>query len=191
SLGGLSALARGEGHVASCHLLDPEKGVYNDSYIERLDETRSWRRIKLFKRQQGFLVRKGNPAGIHSVKDLAVTGAFFVNRQPGAGTRVLFDHLLKEAGIDPGLINGYDNIAITHYEAAARIPGGSAVATLGVKAAAEAFGTDFIPVTEEDFELVIPERFIDHPGILILLEALSDERWRSEVDSLGGYRWIS
>ncbi|NMD17934.1 MAG: molybdopterin biosynthesis protein MoeA, partial [Synergistaceae bacterium] len=114
SLGGLSALARGEGHVASCHLLDPEKGVYNDSYIERLDETRSWRRIKLFKRQQGFLVRKGNPAGIHSVKDLAVTGAFFVNRQPGAGTRVLFDHLLKEAGIDPGLINGYDNIAITH-----------------------------------------------------------------------------
>ena len=191
SLGGLSALARGEGHVASCHLLDPEKGVYNDSYIERLDETRSWRRIKLFKRQQGFLVRKGTPAGIHSVKDLAVTGAFFVNRQPGAGTRVLFDHLLKEAGIDPGLINGYDNIAITHYEAAARIPGGSAVATLGVKAAAEAFGTDFIPVTEEDFELVIPERFIDHPGILILLEALSDERWRSEVDSLGGYRWIS
>jgi len=191
SLGGLSALARGEGHVASCHLLDPEKGVYNDSYIERLDETRSWRRIKLFKRQQGFLVRKGNPAGIHSVKDLAVTGAFFVNRQPGAGTRVLFDHLLYEAGIDPGLINGYDNIAITHYEAAARIPGGSAVATLGVKAAAEAFGTDFIPVTEEDFELVIPERFIDHPGILILLEALSDERWRSEVDSLGGYRWIS
>jgi len=191
SLGGLSALARGEGHVASCHLLDPEKGVYNDSYIERLDETRSWRRIKLFKRQQGFLVRKGNPARIHSVKDLAVTGAFFVNRQPGAGTRVLFDHLLKEAGIDPGSINGYDNIAITHYEAAARIPGGSAVATLGVKAAAEAFGTDFIPVTEEDFELVIPERFIDHPGILILLEALSDERWRSEVDSLGGYRWIS
>jgi len=191
SLGGLSALARGEGHVASCHLLDPEKGVYNDSYIERLDETRSWRRIKLFKRQQGFLVRKGNPARIHSVKDLAVTGAFFVNRQPGAGTRVLFDHLLKEAGIDPGSINGYDNIAITHYEAAARIPGGSAVATLGVKAAAEAFGTDFIPVTEEDFELVIPERFVDHPGILILLEALSDERWRSEVDSLGGYRWIS
>ncbi len=191
SLGGLSALARGEGHVASCHLLDPEKGVYNDSYIERLDETRSWRRIKLFKRQQGFLVRKGNPEGIHSVKDLAATGAFFVNRQPGAGTRVLFDHLLKEAGIDPGSINGYDNIAITHYEAAARIPGGSAAATLGVKAAAEAFGTDFIPVTEEDFELVIPERFIDHPGILILVEALSDERWKSEVDSLGGYRWIS
>jgi len=191
SLGGLSALARGEGHVASCHLLDPEKGEYNDSYIERLDETRSWRRIKLFKRQQGFLVKKGNPEGIHSVKDLASTGAFFVNRQPGAGTRVLFDHLLKEAGIDPGSINGYDNIAITHFEAAARIPGGSAAAALGVKAAAEAFGTDFIPVTEEDFELVIPGRFVDHPGILILLEALSDERWRREVDSLGGYRWTS
>jgi len=60
---------------------------------------------------------------------------------------------------------------------------------LGVKAAAEAFETDFIPVTEEDFELVIPERFIDHPGIRILMETLSDEKWRREVDSLGGYRW--
>ena len=190
SLGGLTALARGEGHIASCHLLDPEKGVYNDSFIERLDETRSWRRIKLFRRQQGFLVRKGNPEGIHSVKDLVVTGAFFVNRQPGAGTRILFDHLLREAGADPESINGYDNIAITHFEAAARISGGSADATLGVKAAAEAFETDFIPVTEEDFELVIPERFIDHPGIRILMETLSDEKWRREVDSLGGYRWI-
>ena len=189
SLGGLSALARGEGHVASCHLLDPETGVYNDTFISRLDKARSWRRFKLFKREQGFLVRKGNPERISSVRDLADKGSIFVNRQPGAGTRVLFDHLLKEAGIQPGSIVGYDNIAITHFEAAARVSGGSAAATLGIRAAAKAFDTDFIPVTEEDFELVIPEEFISHPGIEILLETLNDDRWRREVDSLGGYRW--
>ena len=189
SLGGLSALARGEGHVASCHLLDPETGVYNDPFIGRLDKTRSWRRFKLFTREQGFLVRKGNPERISSVRDLADKGSIFVNRQPGAGTRVLFDQLLKEAGVQAGSIVGYDNIAITHFEAAARVSGGSAAVTLGVRAAAEAFDTDFIPVTEEDFELVIPEEFISHPGIEILLETLNDGRWRREVDSLGGYRW--
>ncbi len=189
SLGGLSALARGECHVASCHLLDPETGVYNDTFISRLDKARSWRRFKLFKREQGFLVRKGNPERISSVRDLADKGSIFVNRQPGAGTRVLFDHLLKEAGIQPGSIVGYDNIAITHFEAAARVSGGSAAATLGIRAAAKAFDTDFIPVTEEDFELVIPEEFISHPGIEILMETLNDDRWRRKVDSLGGYRW--
>ena len=135
------------------------------------------------------MVRKGNPERISSVRDLADKGSIFVNRQPGAGTRVLFDQLLKEAGVQAGSIVWYDNIAITHFEAAARVSGGSAAVTLGVRAAAEAFDTDFIPVTEEDFELVIPEEFISHPGIEILLETLNDGRWRREVDSLGGYRW--
>lgn len=189
SLGGLAAISRGEGHMASCHLLDPENGTYNDSYILGFPGSADWKRIKLFCREQGFLVQKGNPRGILSVKDLFVEGVSFVNRQPGAGTRVLFDHLLKEAGGEPGAVNGYNNIAVTHLEASARVSNGSADAALGIRAAAEAFGNDFVPVTEEQFEIVIPGRFLSHPGVGILLEALMDKKWRSVVDGLGGYIW--
>ena len=191
SMGGLAAISRGEGHIASCHLLDPENGTYNDRYISSFPDSGDWKRIKLFKREQGFLVKRGNPKGISSVKDLSTEGVLFLNRQPGAGTRVLFDHLLKEANIQPMEINGYNNVAITHFEASARVLSGSADATLGIRAAAEAFGNDFVPVAEEQFELVIPGRFESHPGIVIFLEATSNRKWRSVVDRLGGYSWTN
>jgi len=67
---------------------------------------------------------------------------------------------------------------------------GSADATLGIRAAADAFGNDFVPVTMEDFELIIPGRFMNHDGISILIETLDDANWRLEVENLGGYSWI-
>ena len=190
SLGGLAAISRGEGHVASCHLLNPEDGTYNSAYINGFSGSGDWVRIRLFRREQGLIVYRGNPLGIGSVKDLSITGAFFVNRQPGAGTRVLFDHLLKENDIVSGKIKGYNSIAVTHLEASARVGSGSADATLGIRAAADAFGNDFVPVTMEDFELIIPGRFMNHDGISILIETLDDANWRLEVENLGGYSWI-
>lgn len=191
SMGGLAAISRGEGHIASCHLLDPEDGTYNNRYILSFPDSADWKRIRLFKREQGFLVQKGNPKGIFSVKDISGKGILYLNRQPGAGTRVLFDHLLKEANIQPVEISGYNNVAVTHFEASARVLSGSADASLGIRAAAEAFGNDFVPVTEEQFELVIPGHFGSHPGILIFLEAISNKKWRSIVDRLGGYSWTN
>jgi len=190
SLGGLAAIARGEGHVASCHLLDPQTGRYNDAFISRFEDSGQWTRIRVYKREQGFLVQKGNPKNIRSIEDIGRNKISFVNRQPGAGTRVLFDHLLKKAGLEPESVTGYNNIAITHLEAAARVSAGSCDLTLGIKAAALAFGTDFIPIAEEDFELVIPDRFRSHPGIRLLIETLSDEKWRQVVEDLGGYTWF-
>ncbi|GAB6281223.1 MAG: hypothetical protein STSR0007_14430 [Thermovirga sp.] len=125
------------------------------------------------------------------MSDLSAEGLLYLNRQPGAGTRVLFDHLLKEAGIRPEEINGYNNVAVTHFEASARIANGSADATLGIRAAADAFENDFIPVAEEQFELVIPIRFDSHPGVAIFLESIKNKKWRSVVDGLGGYSWMS
>lgn len=191
SMGGLAAISRGEGHIASCHLLDPEDGSYNDRYISGFPGSANWRRIKLFKREQGFLVQRGNPKCIYSVKDLSAKGFLFVNRQSGAGTRVLFDHLLKESGVQPGEIYGYNNVAVTHFEASARVLNGSVDAALGIRAAAKAFGNDFIPVAEEEFELVIPDRFDSHPGVAVLLEAIKDKKWRSLVEELGGYSWMN
>ena len=189
SVGGLSALARQECHLAACHLIDPETQIYNDSYILRFQGDSRWRRHLLFYRQQGLLVAKGNPKGIRSIEDLARRGITIVNRQPGAGTRVLLDFLLAEKGIDRTSIEGYDKQCVTHLDAASRIASGLADGALGIKMAAEAMELDFLPIAEEPYEIVYPEDQENHPGILAFLDALGDRRWRSDVEKLGGYRW--
>lgn len=191
SMGGLSALSRNEGHVAAIHLLDPEKGNYNDSYISSFSGTQPWLRRIVFLRQQGLLLSPGNPKNIRSLRDIATTGSLFVNRQPGAGTRVLFDYMLKQSQLRASDIAGYSLLCVTHLEAANRVATGLADVTLGVKSAADAMGLDFIPLAEEPYELVIPERYASHPGVLALLESLDNKNWRRDVERMGGYRWMN
>jgi putative molybdopterin biosynthesis protein len=188
SLGGLAALSRGEAHLAACHLLDPESGGYNDTYLARFDPEGRWSRRVAFLRTQGILAAPGNPKGIRGIADLG-RGIRLVNRQPGAGTRVLLDHLLDREGIDRREVAGYETISLTHLDAANRIASGVADAALGIKAAADALGLDFIPLAEEPYELVIPRKYLDHLAVTALLEALDDADWRSRVERMGGYRW--
>lgn len=143
----------------------------------------------MFFRQQGLIVAKGNPKEILRVDDFARSGVILVNRQPGAGTRVLLDHLLNEHGIAPVSIQGYEKQCLTHLDAASRVAAGLADVALGIRSAAEAMGLDFLPITEEPYELVYPDIHENHPGIVALLSVLSDPQWRSEVEGLGGYRW--
>lgn len=189
SMGGLAALSRGECHLAAAHLLDENTGGYNDVFIERFSKGQKWRRILVFYRTQGIIVQRGNPLGIKNFHDLCAQDIVFSNRQPGAGTRVLFDHLLREEGVSPDKIKGYSQICTTHMEAANRVYTGLAGATLGIKSAADALGLDFIPITEEPYELVIPEEYMEHPGIRALCDSLEDAEWRGKVDEMGGYRW--
>lgn len=189
SLGGISALSRGEGHLAACHLLEGENGTYNDTFIERLQGPDGWERILLFLREQGIMVRRGNPKGLHDIADLAGDNVSIVNRQPGAGTRVLLDYLLSRENIQRSEIWGYETVALTHLDAASRVASCQADAALGIRAAARAMDLDFIPLVEEPYELVIPKRFLDHPGIIALQQAIEDKRWKQQVDHLGGYRW--
>ena len=189
SMGGLAALSRGECHFAAAHLLDESTGGYNDVFIERFANGRKWNRVLVFYRTQGIIVARGNPKGIHDFADLCEKDVVFSNRQPGAGTRVLFDHLLREHGKPADEIKGYSQICTTHMEAANRVYTGLADATLGIKSAADALGLDFIPLTEEPYELVIPEEYMNHPGIVALLDSLHDAEWRAKVEEMGGYRW--
>ncbi|HBX23210.1 MAG TPA: molybdopterin biosynthesis protein [Desulfotomaculum sp.] len=187
SLGGLSALKRGEAHCAGTHLLDEETGDYNVSYIKRLLPDRPVVLVNLVHREQGFIVAPGNPHGIRGVEDLKEQDIPFINRQRGAGTRILFDFKLKQQGIDPEQIKGYEREEYTHMAVAAAVASGSAGAGMGIRAAALALGLDFVPVVEERYDLCIPAEYFDTPYISRLLEVMAEPAFQDEVRSLGGY----
>ncbi len=187
SMGGLMALKKGEAHAAGTHLLDPENGDYNVSYVRRVMPGRAVSLVTLAHRLQGFIVRTGNPRGIRGFADLARADVSFVNRQRGAGTRLLLDYHLKMEGIDPRRVNGYAREEFTHMAVAAAVAGGTADAGLGILAAARALGLDFIPVGEERYELAIPAEHLDSPPVRKMLEVVNDPEFKKAVESLGGY----
>ncbi|MBO8153111.1 MAG: molybdopterin biosynthesis protein MoeA [Thermovirga sp.] len=189
SLGGVLALARGECHIAACHLLDPKTGEYNTSYIEKFDVKKEWERVVLYKRLQGLIVRRGNPKKIKGISDLAKE-VVIVNRQAGSGTRVLLDYLLGKANIAPTDVKGYENIAVTHFDAASKVAYGSADVALGIKAVADALDLDFVPLIEEPFEIVIPKRHFEHYGVKAFLDSINEKAWKETIINLGGYRLI-
>jgi len=188
SLGGIVAVRDGLCHVAGTHLLDPETGQYNVGYIERYLKGKMQARLyTLVYREQGFMVRPGNPKEIRSISDLAREDVTFVNRQAGSGTRVLLDHELKRAGISPSEVTGYENEEYTHMAVAVSVLSGKADAGLGILAAARALGLDFIPVAEERYDLLIPEQEAESPAIEALFQIITSSGFRSRVEALGGY----
>jgi len=182
SLGGLVALRDGLCHLAGCHLLDPASGEYTLPWIRRVLGDREVEVVRLVHREQGLIVAAGNPAGVEGLADLPRLR--YVNRQRGAGTRVLLDHELERRGIDPSKINGYEREEPTHLAVAAAVAAGRADAGLGVMAAARAFGLDFLPVAREPFDLVMAP---GEPAVAPLLELLDDADFKAQVEALGGY----
>lgn len=186
SMGGLMALRRGEAHMAPVHLLDEATGEYNVSYLKRMFKE-PMALIKGVDRVQGIMVKKGNPLGITDITDLADGKVRYVNRQRGAGTRVLFDYKLKESGIETDLIKGYDREMATHMAVAASVASDSADAGMGVLSAAQAMGLDFIPVGVEEYDFAIPQRFLDLPYVKAFIEILQSDDFTKRLDELGGY----
>ena len=187
SLGGLLALQRSETHMAGTHLLDPETGVYNIPDIKRTIPKVPVVLVHLAEREQGILVALGNPRSISSLKDLTRTGVRFVNRQPGSGTRVLLDCELKKLGIEPLAIVGYEREEFTHMAVGVAIASGLADAGLGVRAAATALKLDFIPVADEEYDLLISRPFYESARGSTLLTINRTAEFRQAVSALGGY----
>ncbi|GAB4334571.1 MAG: molybdopterin biosynthesis protein [Desulfobulbaceae bacterium] len=187
SMGGIMAVREELTHLAGTHLLDPETGEYNVSYLRRYLGDMEAALITLVHREQGFMVRPGNPKNIREIDDLLRNDVVFINRQAGSGTRVLLDFELEKGGLDSSGIRGYDTEEYTHMAVAAAVLSGKADTGLGIRAAAGALRLDFIPVTEERYDLLIPLRFLELPGIRRLLEIIDTAAFRERVTALGGY----
>ena len=187
SLAGLAALRDGLCHVAGSHLLDPDTGEYTLPWIERLMPDHDLAVVRLTHREQGLIVAPGNPLGMEGIGDLTRPGLRYVNRQRGAGTRVLLDHLLAAEGIQPDEVGGYAREEHTHLAVAAAVAAGRADCGLGVLAAARAFGLDFVPVTKEPYDLVLDRSSLESELLAPLWDLLASDGFRAQVDALGGY----
>lgn len=187
SMGALNALRRREAHMGGIHLLEPATGVYNQSYIDKYLGGANVCLLNLVIRQQGIMVAPGNPLGINSIQDLSREDIRYINRQRGAGTRVLFDYLIQAQNLMPDRINGYGREEYTHLAVAAAIEAGSADAGLGIYASAKALGLDFIPVAEEEYDLcLLPELWPDS-WLDKVTAVINSEEFKQQVTALGGY----
>ena len=188
SMGAIVAAKRGENHCGGIHLLDEATGEYNEAYLEKHFPKGGVRQVECVYRQQGLMVAPGNPLGIGSLADLAQDGRSYVNRQKGSGTRILADYTCKQAGIDTGSIYGYDHEEFTHTAVATLVAAGSADAGMGIYSAAKMYGLGFVPVCEEQYDLLIPDYAWDTPMVQALVEVLRSDAFRSRMEQLGGYR---
>ena len=187
SLGGLLALQRGEAHLAGTHLLDPATGTYNSSYVRQYLPNEPVVLVTLVHREQGLIVAPGNPAGITGLADLSRADVRFVNRQRGAGTRILLDYHLNRLGILPEQVQGYRREEFTHLAVAVAVKSGAAECGLGIAAAARALDLDFIPLEKERYDLVIPVRHYESELLRPLLELLRGPDFRRIISELPGY----
>ncbi|OGP55145.1 MAG: molybdopterin biosynthesis protein [Deltaproteobacteria bacterium RBG_13_52_11] len=187
SLEGIIALKKGYAHMAGSHLLDPSTGEYNLSYIQRYLSGVPVRVIHLAYRQQGFILPLGNPQGIKGLLDLVRDEVRFINRQRGSGTRVLLDHLLDQEGINPTQISGYEGEELTHLGVAVAIESGRADVGLGIYGAAKALGLHFVPLAQEQYDLIVPHEHFDDPRVQKVLAVLRSEGFRAQIEGLGGY----
>jgi len=190
SLGGLAALAGGSALLAGSHLLDTATGDFNFSFIEKHLSCMPVAVINLAIRHQGLMVAPGNPKDIQGITSLSRPEVRFVNRQRGAGTRILLDYHLGMAGIDPSLVTGYGQEEMTHMGVAANVAGGGADCGLGVFAAAKALKLGFVPLARERYDLVLPEASLEEPRVKALLQVMASEAFKAKVEVLGGYETL-
>jgi len=187
SMGGLMAIKKGGCHLAGSHLLDTQDGSYNISYVKKYLPDIRVKLVNLVLRDQGLILPPGNPKAIRGIEDLGRKDITFLNRQAGSGTRILLDYRLKQLGIDPSDVKGYENEEFTHMSVAVAVLSGAVDVALGIYAAARALNLDFIPVVTEQYDLIIPEIYFETENIRILLETINSSEFKKQVEALGGY----
>jgi len=187
SLEAVAALADGACDAAGFHCPGGDLGRRVWGQYRRQLSARKHQLLRVCNRVQGLMVPAGNPKRLRDVRDLARMDVRFLNRQPGAGTRMVFDLLLQQHGLKPSDIRGYTSEEHTHAAVAALIAGGEADAGLGIEAAARRFRLDFVPLIEEAYYFGFPRKAAHSPEIVGLAEVLASEEFRQAAAALPGY----
>ncbi|MFO0734006.1 MAG: substrate-binding domain-containing protein [Nitrospiraceae bacterium] len=187
STAALDALKRGEVHVAGVHVVD-QSGESNLPYLRRHLKGTNYLVMTFAVWEEGLLVAARNPRGISGVADLVRPDVALINREEGSGARLLLDQRLAASGIAAAAIRGYQSVARSHVHVARLIAEGRADVGVGVRAAAQLFDLDFLPLQHARYDLVLPKAYLqDHPAIESFLDILTSRPFRTEVGALGGY----
>jgi putative molybdopterin biosynthesis protein len=187
SLSGILAMGKGIVDLATTHILDEREKVYNIPAAKKYLAGRGFLLVHIARRIQGLLTTKGNPKGIKEIADLARKDVRFVNRQVGSGTRILLDMMLKEQGIDRHSIQGYDREESTHAATAILVKEGIADTGLAIYPVSRIFNLGFIPLVEEEYELLVTKEFSEDPRFALLMDLLTSTEFASRLGELGGY----
>lgn len=190
SLAGIMAIKKKEAQVAGIHLLDPETKTYNTSYIERFLPTEEVVLLPFLKRKQGLVVQKGNPLAITTVEDIAKNKVSYVNRQKGAGTRILFDLLLKEASLTSENIIGYQREMFSHLSVAAEVKAQKRACGLAIYPVAKAMDLDFVPIADESYDLLMTRDFFESEQGQLLVKMTKKAEFIKQVEDIGGYEVV-
>ena len=185
SMGGLVSLKNQETHFAPTHLFDPESNDYNIPYIKKIFGDQRIFLLGVAKRNQGIIVKKGNPSNIKGIED--IQNVRFINRQKGSGTRILLDYLIDRKSIDRSRIKGYDFELYTHMAVCNFIQKGYADCGIGIKTAADAFDLDFIPIGYEEYELAFYESFLNDKRYDIIYKLIQSQNFKDKLKNYGGY----
>lgn len=184
---GLARFARGEAAVCGLHIPDGEGDDYNVEAVRRATIDRDIVLIEWARRRQGLMLAPGNPGNIGSLEDLAASGLRLIDRQHGAGSRLLLDRLLEQLGIEHASLNMVDELAVSETDVAREVHAGQADAGMGIEAAAHEAGLAFVPLAEERFDLLLARRTFFEPPFQSLLALTRTDRFAERARTLGGY----
>jgi putative molybdopterin biosynthesis protein len=187
SLSGIFAFKKGVTELCTTHILDENEKIYNIPILKKYLEDTPFMLFHIVKRSQGILVRKGNPKNIKSMKDLARPDIKFINRQAGSGTRILLDTILKEQGVEKHLINGYEREESSHTAVGILIRESVADAGIAIHSIARIFSLDFIPLAQEDYDLLVTKEFSEDRRFKLLMELITSDEFKKRLEDMGGY----
>lgn len=187
SMSGIMAFRKGITELCTTHVLDEHEKVYNINVVKKYVPDRNWILVNIAKRTQGLLVRKGNTKSLSGIEDIAKEGVTFVNRQVGSGTRILLDAMLKEKGVSRDTVKGYDREESSHTAIAILVREGVADTGIAIHAVAQVFSLDFIPLAEEDYDLLVTKEFSETVKFQTLLSLIGSDEFKNRLHEVGGY----
>jgi putative molybdopterin biosynthesis protein len=187
SLSGIFAFKKGVTQLCTTHILDEETRTYNIPILKKYLEDMPFVLYHIARRQQGLLVQKGNPKNISDMKDLSRSDIKFINRQTGSGTRILLDTMLKEQNIEKQSINGYDREESSHTAIGILVRESVADTGVAIHSIARIFSLDFIPLAQEDYELLVTKEFSEDNRFKMLMELIASDEFKKRLEDMGGY----